>query len=132
MCSNTFRKTNVNWRPTGKYWRTKKEHCVFSFPRVRKFTRRLTRTSAISAVTQSRNCATNCLAAGFEILKLRYYNFAGYFAWWLNFCILKKRGFGMMAVRCFDRIIFPPVHWFESWICAPPIGQSLLAIARAK
>jgi SAM-dependent methyltransferase len=70
--------------------------------------------------------------AGFQILKLRYYNFAGYFGWWLNFCVLKKRGFDLGAVRLFDRIIFPPVHWVESRICPPPIGQSLLAIARAK
>jgi SAM-dependent methyltransferase len=70
--------------------------------------------------------------AGFQILKLRYYNFAGYFAWWLNFCFLKKRGFDLRAVRFFDRIVFPPVHRIESRICPPPIGQSLLAIARAK
>jgi SAM-dependent methyltransferase len=70
--------------------------------------------------------------AGFEIVKLRYYNFAGYLAWWLNFCVLKKRGFDLQAVRFFDRAIFPAVHAFESRIFAPPIGQSLLAIARAK
>jgi SAM-dependent methyltransferase len=71
-------------------------------------------------------------AAGFEILKLRYYNLAGYFAWWLSFCVLKKRSFDLQAVKIFDRVIFPPVHGFESRICPPPIGQSLLAIARAK
>ena len=70
--------------------------------------------------------------AGFEVLKLRYYNLAGYFGWWLNFCFLKKRGFDLSAVRFFDRIIFPPVHAVESKICPPPIGQSLLAIARAR
>ena len=70
-------------------------------------------------------------AAGFEILKLRYYNFTGYFAWWLGFCVLKKRGFDLRAVRCYDRIVFPPVHGIESRICPPPFGQSLLAIARA-
>jgi SAM-dependent methyltransferase len=69
---------------------------------------------------------------GFEILKLRYYNFAGYFAWWLNFCVLKKRGFGLQSVRLFDRVIFPPFHAIESKICPPPIGQSLLVIARSK
>jgi SAM-dependent methyltransferase len=70
--------------------------------------------------------------AGFQILKLRYYNFAGYFAWWLNFCALRKRSFDLRAVRLFDRLIFPPVHWIESRTCPPPIGQSLLAIARPK
>ena len=70
--------------------------------------------------------------AGFEILRLRYYNFIGYFAWWLSFCVLKKRGFDLHAVRFFDRVIFPPVHGIESKICPPPIGQSLMVMARAK
>jgi hypothetical protein len=34
-------------------------------------------------------------------------------------------------VRFFDRFIFPAMHGLESRICAPPVGQSLLAIARA-
>jgi len=35
-------------------------------------------------------------------------------------------------VRLFDRVIFPAVHGFESHVCAPPIGQSLMAIALAR
>jgi hypothetical protein len=71
-------------------------------------------------------------AAGFEIVRLRYYNFAGYFAWWLGFCALKRRGFNPAAVRFFDRVIFPLVHGLEFNVCAPPFGQNLLAVARAK
>jgi SAM-dependent methyltransferase len=70
--------------------------------------------------------------AGFQILRLRYYNLAGYFAWWLNFCLLRKRRFNAGAVRAFDRIIFPAMHGLESRICPPPIGQSLLVTASAK
>ncbi len=70
--------------------------------------------------------------AGFEIVRLRYYNIAGYFAWWLNFCLLKKRHFNAGSVRFFDRFIFPLVHGFESRVCPPFVGQSLLVIARAK
>ncbi len=70
--------------------------------------------------------------AGFQIIRLRYYNIAGYFAWWLNFCFLKKRHFKPGSVQFFDRCIFPLVHGFESRICPPFIGQSLLAVARAK
>lgn len=69
--------------------------------------------------------------AGFEILRLRYYNIAGYFAWWLNFRVLRRRGFGSSSVRFFDRVIFPPMNGIESRLCPPPIGQSLLAIAGA-
>jgi SAM-dependent methyltransferase len=71
-------------------------------------------------------------AAGFEIVRLRYFNCVGYFAWWLSFCVLKKRGFDVGAVRFFDRAIFPLVHGVETKICPPPFGQSLLAVARAK
>jgi SAM-dependent methyltransferase len=71
-------------------------------------------------------------AAGFEIVRLRYFNCVGYFAWWLSFCVLKKRGFDVGAVRFFDRAIFPLVHGVETNLCPPPFGQSLLAVARAK
>ena len=70
-------------------------------------------------------------SAGFEILTLSYFNFVGYFAWWLNFCVLKKRHFDRGGIVFFDRFIFPPFHALESFIVRPPIGQSLLAIARA-
>ncbi len=69
--------------------------------------------------------------AGFQVRRLRYYNLAGYFAWWLSFCLLKKRQFNPGAVRTFDRWIFPWVHALETRVCAPPIGQSLLAVASA-
>jgi SAM-dependent methyltransferase len=69
--------------------------------------------------------------AGFKIARLHYFNSAGYFAWWWNFCVLKKRHFDMGAVRFFDRFVFPPVHAFESRLCHPPFGQSLMAVAHA-
>lgn len=69
-------------------------------------------------------------AAGFRIERLRYYNCAGYFAWWLNFRLLRRRHFDLAGVRCFDRLIFPWVHTLETRVCAPPFGQSLLAVAR--
>ncbi len=71
------------------------------------------------------------LGAGLEIVLLHYFNFAGYFAWWLSFCLLCKRRFNVAAVRFFDRVIFPVVHTFESKLLRPPFGQSLLAVARA-
>ncbi|MGA3172235.1 MAG: methyltransferase domain-containing protein [Chthoniobacteraceae bacterium] len=70
------------------------------------------------------------LAAGFAIERLNYYNCIGYFAWWLNFCVLKKREFDVAKVWALDRLIFPICHAIESSIVRPPFGQSLLAIAR--
>lgn len=70
--------------------------------------------------------------AGFTLVQFRYFNFVGYFLWWLSFCLLKKRTFDVPSVRLFDRVIFPLVHGFETHICPPPIGQSLIAIAIAR
>ena len=69
------------------------------------------------------------LTAGFGIQRLHYFNSIGYFAWWSNFCLLKKRGFEVGKVRTFDRWIFPVIHTIESRILRPPFGQSLLAVA---
>jgi SAM-dependent methyltransferase len=71
-------------------------------------------------------------SAGFEVLTLRYFNFVGYFAWWLNFCVLKKRSFNRGAVVFFDRVCFPAMYALESRVLRPPIGQSVLAVARAR
>lgn len=69
--------------------------------------------------------------AGFQIARLNYFNAVGYFAWWLNFCVFKKRVFEVGAVRFFDRVVFPLVHGWESRFLRPPFGQSLIAIAKA-
>ena len=71
-------------------------------------------------------------AAGFTMERLFYYNWVGYFAWWANFRVLKKREFEIAKVRAFDRMIFPVVHAMEKGLLRPPFGQSLLAIARAR
>jgi SAM-dependent methyltransferase len=71
-------------------------------------------------------------AAGFTVERLVYFNLVGYFAWWFNFCLLKKRGFEVAKVRAFDRFIFPTVHAIESSVARPPFGQSLLAVGRMK
>jgi SAM-dependent methyltransferase len=70
--------------------------------------------------------------AGFEVVRLEYFNFIGYFAWWFNFCLLKKRQFDVASVVLFDRFIFPAAHWLEAHVMRPPFGQSLLAVARVK
>jgi SAM-dependent methyltransferase len=70
-------------------------------------------------------------AAGFQIERLFYFNCVGYLAWWLNFCVLGKRVFEVGKVRFYDRAIFPVVHFLESTLVRPPIGQSLIAVARA-
>jgi len=79
----------------------------------------------------SRDLGAKLTDAGFLIRKLKYFNSAGYFAWWFNFRLMRKRSFDARGVRFFDRTIFPFVHALEANICRPPFGQSLLAIATA-
>ena len=69
--------------------------------------------------------------AGFRIEKLHYFNFVGYFAWWFSFRLRKQRSFGIKQVRFYDRVVFPVVNTLETTLARPPIGQSLIAIARA-
>jgi hypothetical protein len=70
------------------------------------------------------------LDAGFQIERLNYFNFVGYFAWWYAFCLRRRRSFDPASVRAYDRLVFPVVHALESRVCRPPLGQSLIAIAR--
>ncbi len=69
---------------------------------------------------------------GFRVIELYYFNFVGYLTWWLSFCALKKRSFNSAAVWCFDRLLFPLPYAVETKIIHPPIGQSLVAVARAE
>ncbi len=70
-------------------------------------------------------------AAGFEIVELRYFNFPGYFLWWIEFCIIRQARFNVRKVAIFDRYLFPIIHAIER-IISPPLGQSVLAIARVR
>jgi hypothetical protein len=69
--------------------------------------------------------------AGFKVRLACYYDLVGYFAWWLNFRLMKSRSFDPAAVRAFDRLIFPWSDWIERRLLRPPIGKNLLIIAEA-
>jgi len=70
--------------------------------------------------------------AGFDVISLHYFNLIGYFAWWLRFKVMQKMSFDISQVRLFDRVIFPLMYALESRLVRPPIGQSLIAIGRAR
>lgn len=70
-------------------------------------------------------------SAGFDILKIHYFNFIGYFAWLLIYRICKRRQFNPAFVRTFDRLILPVAHFAEYRLIRPPLGQSLIVISRA-
>ena len=74
---------------------------------------------------------TKLAAAGFSNITASYFNVVGYFAWLLNFKILKARHFNPVTVRFFDRFIFPVFQRIESGIGWRPFGQSLVAVAKS-
>jgi SAM-dependent methyltransferase len=67
--------------------------------------------------------------AGFQIAELRYLNSAGVAAWFLAGRVLRRTTLGRRQVRFYDRWVIPWLRRVES-VVRPPIGQSLLAIAR--
>ena len=70
-------------------------------------------------------------AAGLTVQKMFYFNFIGYFAWLFNFRLLRSRSFNPTMVRMFDRFIFRWAHGLENKFARPPLGQSLVVIAKA-
>jgi SAM-dependent methyltransferase len=71
------------------------------------------------------------VSAGFEVIRLDYFNLAGYVGWLLSFRLLKRRRFDALALRLFDRRLFRVTHALERWVGRPPIGQGLLAVCKA-
>lgn len=69
------------------------------------------------------------LSTGFQIEQLHYLNFIGVAAWFVAGRILHRTTLGRAQVRLYDRLVIPWLRQIESRI-RPPIGQSLLAIAR--
>jgi 2-polyprenyl-3-methyl-5-hydroxy-6-metoxy-1,4-benzoquinol methylase len=66
---------------------------------------------------------------GFEIVKLRYFNFIGLWGWWWNARVAKKLTQSDFQIRMFDNGIVPWLSRVEA-ILPPPVGQSLLVVAR--
>jgi 2-polyprenyl-3-methyl-5-hydroxy-6-metoxy-1,4-benzoquinol methylase len=68
--------------------------------------------------------------SGYEIEMLRYFNLVGILGWWLRFCLLKQENFDPASVKAFERLA-PMLRVAES-VCAPPVGLSLVVVAKAR
>ncbi len=66
--------------------------------------------------------------AGFRVVKSKYINTLGFFGWWFNGKIIKKKFIPFRQTLVFDKII-PLVSFVES-LFNPPFGQSLVLITR--
>ncbi|HEX6750517.1 MAG TPA: class I SAM-dependent methyltransferase [Longimicrobium sp.] len=67
--------------------------------------------------------------AGLEPVDVRYMNLPGVAAWWLAGKVLRRTTVKASDARTYDRWVVPWVRAVESRI-SPPLGQSLLAVAR--
>lgn len=67
--------------------------------------------------------------AGFTGIRLRYMNSLAVLGWYLNNRILKRREESRSQVALYDRWVVPVLSRVERYI-APPVGLSLVAIAR--
>ena len=67
-------------------------------------------------------------STGFDLVKAQFFDIVGILPWYLTFVLLKGHP-RPASVFLYDRIIVPPMRMIES-IIAPPIGKSVLVIAR--
>jgi len=66
--------------------------------------------------------------AGFEVVKSRYFDFAGILPWYVYFTLLggsMRRG----GVSLYDRLVVPPMRRIEA-LAHPPLGKNVLLVAR--
>lgn len=69
------------------------------------------------------------LDAGFEIERLHYMNLIGIAGWFVAGRVMRRTTLGRGQVRFYDRWVIPWLRRLESF-AHPPLGQSLLAVAR--
>lgn len=68
-----------------------------------------------------------CQAAGFKILKSKYFDFAGVVPWYINYRLLKSESLGGGAVSLYDKAVVPVFRKIESMINVP-VGKNILLI----
>jgi SAM-dependent methyltransferase len=64
-----------------------------------------------------------------RMVAMRYYNFIGLWAWWFNAKITRRENQNDGQIHLFDKYFVPVISRLEA-ILAPPVGQSILFVAR--
>ena len=73
--------------------------------------------------------ATKAHLAGFSNIKVKRFNFIGFFYWLVMMKLFKKSPRDTTALRNLDRIVIPILHKLESLFYVP-VGQSLVLYAQ--
>lgn len=66
-------------------------------------------------------------AVGLRPQRMHYMNIVGFFGWWLNAKVLKRKEQSEMQILIFDRFIVPILSRIEGWV-KPPFGQLVFAV----
>ena len=66
-------------------------------------------------------------AANLRVRKLHYLNSVGFFGWWANARLARRKEQSVLQIKIFDRFIVPLLSRAERWI-HPPFGQSLFMV----
>ena len=74
-----------------------------------------------------RSIARLAAATSLRIRKVHYVNAAGFFGWWVNSHILRRRAQSEKQIEIFDRYLVPLLSRLEGMV-TPPFGQSLLVV----
>jgi SAM-dependent methyltransferase len=69
--------------------------------------------------------------AGFEIVKLRYFDWLGAIAWWCANVLLKQTNINPNSAKLYDRFGIPVTRAVEH-IISPPFGKNLILVAKKK
>lgn len=69
-------------------------------------------------------------AAGFNVAYKRYFNFTGFFSWFLYAKLLKADDFNKKGLKVYNNLI-PYMKWIED-ILRPPLGQSVIVVGESK
>ena len=65
-------------------------------------------------------------AAGLKVRCIHYLNMPGFFAWWLNFRVLRRESQSALQIALFDSIV--PLASRMERLATPPFGQSLFCV----
>jgi SAM-dependent methyltransferase len=68
-------------------------------------------------------------AAGFEVVKSKYFDFIGIFPWYIKYKLLKSDSLKSGAVTTYDRFAVPVTRLFERFLSFP-VGKNILTVLK--
>ena len=69
-----------------------------------------------------------CIAAGFRIIKSKYFDFAGIFPWYVKYKLMNSDSLENGAVTTYDKFVVPMISRLEGYFNFP-VGKNVLLIA---